>query len=81
VIVGAQEQEDLYVLLRQAFARDLRVQVIRDRRRDMSRNPVGVTDRPRAHAPAVIPAPVILEPRSVTAPAVHGSTARSTSYA
>ena len=81
MIVGAQEQEDLYILLRQTFARDLRVQVIRDRRRDMSRNPVWVTDRPRAHALAVIPAPVTLEPRSMTAPAVHGSTARSTSYA
>ena len=81
MIVGAQEQEDLSILRRQTFARALRVQVIRDCRREMSQNPVWVTDRLRAHALAVIPVPVTLEPRSMTAPAVHESTARSTSYA
>lgn len=54
VILVARDQPDLFAHLLGAFARDDKVEVVLDRRRDYSRNPPGVEDRLRIHGAAVI---------------------------
>jgi hypothetical protein len=57
LIVVARDQHDLYVHLVEAFSRDARVQVIKDRRKDDSRNSPQVTHRLRTHGAVIIRQP------------------------
>jgi len=54
VILVARDQPELFEHLRSAFARDDKVEVVLDRRRDYSRNPPGLEDRLRSHGAAVV---------------------------
>jgi hypothetical protein len=54
VIVVARDQPDLYAHLLHAFARDDKVDVLLDRRRDFSRNPPAMIDRLRTHGAALV---------------------------
>jgi hypothetical protein len=54
LIVVARGQADLYSHLVQAFARDTKVRVILDRRKDDSRNSPQVTHRLRTHGAVII---------------------------
>ena len=54
LILVAREEIDLYEHLVIAFARDDKVRVLLDRRKDDSRNPPGMEDRLRTHGAAVI---------------------------
>ncbi|MGH7385524.1 MAG: hypothetical protein ACREKG_10085 [Candidatus Rokuibacteriota bacterium] len=54
LIVVARGQADLYTHLVQAFARDGKVRVILDRRKDDSRNSPQVTHRLRTHGAVII---------------------------
>jgi len=54
IILVARDQPDLLAHLARAFARDNKVEVIMDRRKDYSRNPPGMEDRLRTHGAAVI---------------------------
>lgn len=54
IILVARDQPDLLAHLTRAFARDNKVEVIMDRRKDYSRNPPGMEDRLRTHGAAVI---------------------------
>jgi hypothetical protein len=54
LIVVARGQTDLYAHLVQAFARDSKVRVILDRRKDDSRNSPQVTHRLRTHGAVII---------------------------
>jgi hypothetical protein len=54
LIVVARGQADLYAHLVQAFARDTKVRVILDRRKDDSRNSPEVTHRLRTHGAVII---------------------------
>jgi hypothetical protein len=54
LIVVARGQADLYSHLVQAFARDAKVRVILDRRKDDSRNSPQVTHRLRTHGAVII---------------------------
>jgi len=54
LIVVARGQADLYSHLVQAFARDGKVRVILDRRKDDSRNSPQVTQRLRTHGAVII---------------------------
>lgn len=56
VIVG-RGQTDLYAHLLQAFARDDKVRVILDRRKDDSRNPPQIAHRLRTHGAVIIRQP------------------------
>ena len=57
VILVAPDQADLYSHLRDALRSDPKVQVIRDRRKNDSRNPAWVNERLRAHGAVVIRIP------------------------
>ena len=57
VILVAQDQADLYEHLRDALRRDPKVQVVRDRRENDSRNPAWVNERLRTHGAVVIRIP------------------------
>jgi hypothetical protein len=54
VILVARDQPDLFSHLVRAFARDDKVEVIMDRRKNYSRNPPGMEDRLRTHGASVI---------------------------
>ena len=54
LILVARDQTDLFAHLVRAFARDDKVQILLDRRRDYSRNPPGMAERLRTHGAAVI---------------------------
>lgn len=54
LIVVARGQADLYSHLVQAFARDAKVRVVLDRRKDDSRNSPQVTHRLRTHGAVII---------------------------
>jgi hypothetical protein len=54
LIVVARSQAELYAHLRQAFALDDKVEVLLDRRGDLSRNPPAVVDRLRTHGAALV---------------------------
>lgn len=54
LVVVARGQVDLYAHLVQAFARDGKVRVILDRRKDDSRNSPQVTHRLRTHGAVII---------------------------
>lgn len=54
LIVVARDQADLYAHLVQAFARDSKVRVVLDRRKDESRNAPYVTHRLRSHGAVII---------------------------
>ena len=54
IILVARDQPDLYEHLGRAFAHDAKVAVVRDRRRDYSRNPPGLEARLRTHGAAVV---------------------------
>lgn len=54
LIVVARDQADLYAHLTQAFARDNKVRVILDRRKDDSRNSPQVAHRLRTHGAVII---------------------------
>ena len=54
VILVAKDQSDLFAHLVRAFARDDKVVIVMDRRKDYSRNPPGMEDRLRIHGAAVI---------------------------
>ena len=54
LILVARDQADLYGHLVRAFARDDKVQILMDRRKDYSRNPPGMEERLRIHGAAVI---------------------------
>jgi hypothetical protein len=54
LIVVARGQADLYAHLVQAFARDTKVKVVLDRRKDDSRNAPHVTHRLRTHGAVII---------------------------
>ena len=54
VILVARDQPDLFAHLLGAFARDDKVEVVLDRRKDYSRNPPGLEERLRIHGAAVI---------------------------
>ncbi len=55
VVVVAREEADVYLYLRETFARDGLVRAVLDRRADPCRSPAWVTARLRAHGVAVIP--------------------------
>lgn len=57
VILVAPDQADLYSHLRDALRGDPKVQVIRDRRKNDSRNPAWVNERLRTHGAVVIRIP------------------------
>jgi len=54
IILVAKDQSDLFAHLVRAFARDDKVVIIMDRRKDYARNPAGMEDRLRIHGAAVI---------------------------
>jgi hypothetical protein len=54
IILVARDQSDLFAHLVRAFARDEKVAIVMDRRKDYSRNPPGMEDRLRIHGAAVI---------------------------
>lgn len=54
VILVARDEPDLFAHLVRAFIRDDKVEVIRDRRKDYSRNPPGMEERLRTHGAAVV---------------------------
>jgi hypothetical protein len=54
VVLVARDQPDLFAHLLGAFARDDKVEIVLDRRRDYSRNPPGLEDRLRTHGAAVV---------------------------
>ena len=54
IILVAKDQSDLFAHLGRAFARDDKVAIIMDRRKDYSRNPPGMEDRLRIHGAAVV---------------------------
>jgi predicted Rdx family selenoprotein len=54
IILVAKDQSDLFAHLVRAFARDDKVVIVMDRRKDYSRNPPGMEDRLRIHGAAVI---------------------------
>ena len=54
IVLVARDQPDLLAHLARAFARDRKVEIIMDRRRDYRRNPPGMEDRLRTHGAAVI---------------------------
>ncbi len=54
LILVARDQPDLFAHLARAFARDDKVEITMDRRKDYSRNPPGMEDRLRTHGAAVI---------------------------
>ena len=54
IILVARDQADLFAHLVGAFARDDKVAIVLDRRKDYSRNPPGLEDRLRTHGAAVI---------------------------
>jgi hypothetical protein len=54
VILVARDQPDLFAHLARAFARDAKVEIVLDRRKDYRRNPPGLEDRLRTHGAAVI---------------------------
>lgn len=54
LIVVARDQADLFAHLTQAFARDNKVRVLLDRRKDDSRNAPHVTHRLRTHGAVII---------------------------
>jgi hypothetical protein len=54
IILVAREQGDLFSHLERAFARDSKVEIILDRRKDYRRNPPGVEERLRIHGAVVV---------------------------
>ena len=54
LILVARDQTDLYGHLVRAFARDDKVQILMDRRKDYARNPPGMEERLRIHGATVI---------------------------
>jgi hypothetical protein len=54
VVLVARDQPDLFAHLLGAFARDDKVEIVLDRRKDFARNPPGLEDRLRTHGAAVI---------------------------
>jgi hypothetical protein len=54
VILVARDQPDLFTHLVRAFARDDKVEIVMDRRKDYARNPPGLEDRLRSQGAAVI---------------------------
>ena len=54
IILVARDQPDLFAHLVRAFARDMKVEIVLDRRKDYRRNPPGMEDRLRTHGAAVI---------------------------
>jgi hypothetical protein len=54
IILVARDQPDLFAHLARAFARDGKVEVVIDRRKDYRRNPPGMEDRLRTHGAAVV---------------------------
>jgi hypothetical protein len=57
IILVARDQGDLFSHLERAFARDDKVQIIVDRRKDYRRNPPGVEERLRIHGAVVVKRP------------------------
>ena len=63
VILVAREHADLYEHLRRAFASDVKVQVLMDRREDEARNPPWVNDQLRKEGVVLIRVALdVLEP-------------------
>ena len=54
IILVAKGQPDLFAHLVRAFARDDKVAIVMDRRKDYSRNPPGMEDRLRIRGAAVV---------------------------
>jgi hypothetical protein len=54
IILVARDQGELFAHLERAFARDDKVQIIVDRRKDYRRNPPGVEERLRIHGAVVV---------------------------
>ena len=54
IILVARDQDDLFTHLERAFARDSKVEIILDRRKDYRRNPPGVEERLRIHGAVVV---------------------------
>jgi len=54
IVLVARDQPELLAHLARAFARDAKVEIVMDRRKDYSRNPPGMEDRLRTHGAAVI---------------------------
>ncbi len=54
IILVARDQGDLFAHLERAFARDDKVQIVVDRRKDYRRNPPGVEERLRIHGAVVV---------------------------
>jgi hypothetical protein len=54
LVLVARDQPDLFTHLVRAFARDDKVEIIMDRRKDYSRNPPGMKDRLRTHGATII---------------------------
>ena len=54
IILVARDQDDLFAHLERAFARDSKVEIILDRRKDYRRNPPGVEERLRIHGAVVV---------------------------
>jgi len=54
IILVAKDQSDLFAHLKRVFARDDKVVIVMDRRKDYFRNPPGVEDRLRNHGATVI---------------------------
>ncbi|HEV8436837.1 MAG TPA: hypothetical protein VGT40_01960 [Methylomirabilota bacterium] len=54
LILVARDQPDLFTHLMRAFARDDKVEIVMDRRKDYARNPPGMEDRLRIHGAAVV---------------------------
>jgi hypothetical protein len=54
IILVARDQGDLFSHLERAFARDNKVEIILDRRKDYRRNPSGVEERLRIHGAVVL---------------------------
>jgi hypothetical protein len=57
IILVARDQGELFTHLERAFARDSKVQIIVDRRKDYRRNPPGVEERLRIHGAVVVKRP------------------------
>jgi lipopolysaccharide biosynthesis protein len=57
IILVARDQGDLFSHLERAFARDSKVEIILDRRKDYRRNPPGVEERLRIHGAVVVKRP------------------------
>jgi len=54
IVLVARDQPDLFAHLQRAFARDPKVAVVADRRKDYARNLPGLEERLRIHGAAVI---------------------------